>query len=507
MSSLKLIRNGNLSTVVDGQVPLLKFSSGDLFYGGSFMIQDARLHPNHPIRLTHLKPSWNSLVPRLTPSKVHIVDEPTPHGLRLHLVPKAQGPVEIQDTYEFLPDPDHGGWMIDHHFHATFRRDTLARELGFYLFLDPHGTPAYAWDFDDPLPTHGVGPGVPMQEDWMGVLEPHVGPDTFRKHWKQEVESFIHQEPSGRIRTARTHRGMLSALTQANRRAVPHKPGGFSGFVYTDGSGVLFEQQDNQPYSGHYCEWGFDFHFTRLLPGHPDTLILKKGRVLKAHYLIREVPPDAMKPILKKAVPIEPAAPEWKRSDALPIYEDPVNHFNTSWKHDRAANSYPWIPGFGATWDRKVGRKKPGSLKLVNSNTGGHDPECVHWATWKSPLVGTSTWMNPLVPNARYRFSGFVRVKLPSPNFYFSSPQLTITFHKYAGPGTFSPEIRPAPVFYGNFKAAKHHAAMGWDPQTWYPIEVISGPIDGNVMTVTLGCHFSGEGEAWFDELSFQKIE
>jgi hypothetical protein len=114
--------------------------------------------------------------------------------------------------------------------------------------------------------------------------------------------------------------------------------------------------------------------------------------------------------------------------------------------------------------------------------------------------------MNPLVPNARYRLRGYVRVRPFKPCFIPVGPRLSITFHKYAGPGTYAPEIQPPEGFGGGVREVRNPMAMRWNPNRWYKIEVVSGPITGNVLSVTLGCHLSGHGEAWFDEIAFEKI-
>jgi len=43
-------------------------------------------------------------------------------------------------------------------------------------------------------------------------------------------------------------------------------------------------------------------------------------------------------------------------------------------------------------------------------------------------------------------------------------------------------------------------------PGVWTRIEVVTAPIAGNVMGVTLGCHLRGDGTAWFDEIAFEKL-
>lgn len=491
--------------VMDGEVSLMRFIHGDLYMAGQFAIQDVRFHRQGKSRIWNVKPCWLGFVPNRTPQRVRIVDEKTPRGLRVRIEPTPTGPVDVEDVFEFIPDPDSGGWMIDHRCRLTFRQSVRAMGTGLMLMNNPKGEPTLYWEFDDPLPTNAVGPSVPMKEDWIGQYEPSVGPDTFRKHWRAGLDRYVFQDPSGKVRSIRFHRGLTSALLQYNRRAVQHKSGGFMALACTDGKGVLYEYLDKQPVCGHICEWGNDVHLWRPVPGDPERLMLRKGHVLEAHYRMREISQARMKQILAKASPIVPTREEWSRVET-PVYEEPVNHFRTAWRDDPTGSAYPWIPGFGATWDRKVGRTKPGSLKLASQRALYNDHNGIRAAAWNSSPVGPSTWMNPLVPNARYRLSGYVLVREDKRRFNPAGVSLSITFHKYAGPGTFSPEIKPAEVFGGGVTEGGNAYARKWKPGKWYKIEAVSGPITGNVLSVTLGCHLWGDGEAWFDEIAFQKI-
>jgi hypothetical protein len=210
-----------------------------------------------------------------------------------------------------------------------------------------------------------------------------------------------------------------------------------------------------------------------------------------------------MKRILRSAAPLEITPEERRITDRLPIYEEPVNHFATSWTEDPTGNAFAWVPGNGAVWDRKVGRRTPGSLKLTATRIAF----CRQEFSWKSYPVGSNSFMNPLVPKARYRLSGYVRVRPADSRSPSMHPGVSITFHKYAGFATFAPEIEPAEVFRGSIAGVLDPQALRWNPDTWHKIEVVSGPITGNVLSVTLGCHLTGNGEAWFDELKFEKAE
>lgn len=496
-STLRLVRQGGHSIVMDGDVPLMHFISGDLYMAGQFLIQDVRFHPRGPSRIWGCKPFWQGVIPGASPQGATVTGEATVRGLVVRVRPEGTGPIDVDNTFEFLPDPRTGGWMIDHVCRLTFRRAVAANTLGFCRMDNPRGEPTLYWEFDDPLPVNAVGPSVPMAQDWIGQYEPTVGPDTFRKHWRPGLDRHVFQEPGGRVRTIRFHRAVTSALTQYNRRAVAHKAGGFAGWLHADGAGVVCEYRDGKPAFGHLCEWGNNVHYWQAVAGDPDRLVMRKGQVLERRYRMREVPAADMKRLLARARPVEPTAGEWKRVECVPLYEEPVNRFQTSWRHDPTGCAYAWVPGMGATWDRKTGRKTPGSLKLVSTGHAFSDLVGTRVATWQSPPVGPSTWMNPLAPKARYRFSGYVRVRPGRPCFHPPWPSLSITFHQYGGPATYSPQIRPSPAAGGG---------AAWKPDQWVPIEAVSGPVSGNVMSVTLGCHLRGEGEAWFDEMRFERV-
>jgi hypothetical protein len=504
-SAVRLERDGNEMAVRAGDLVLMRLRQDDMFWAGQFMLEDVRFHPESPVRMRLMDQCWLGIAGRTSPQHVRVLDEPTARGLRVRLEPELEGPVRVDDEYEFLPDPDSGGWMIDHACKLTLRRDMRADELGLHMMVTPEGVPTLHWEFDYLIPLYGAGPSVPMKSDWRGVYEPTlaVGPDTFRKSWRRAVTHYIVHHTSGKVKTLAFHRGLMCGMKSFYQEGMGVLPGGFAGFVCSDGAAVLLKLKDRTPLNVIICQWANDIHYRRPVPGDPEKLVLRKGHVLEASYRLCEVPAVQTRKLLRGAVPITAGKEDRKLTGNLPVYEEPVNHFRTSWADDPTGNAFSWCPGNGATWDRKVGRKTPGSLKLTATGIGF----CYQEFSWKSCPVGSSTFMNPLVPNARYRLSGYVRVRPADPRFPMMQPTVSITFHKHAGFATFAPEIQPAEQFHGSIAGVRNPGAIRWDPDTWYKIEVVSGPITGNVLNAVLGCHLKGSGEAWFDELSFERIE
>lgn len=495
-SSICLVSVGNDARVCAGDTELMKITIGDLYMGGEAIIGRIRFRSDGPLRIANLISPWLRFVPKRHPDQVRVSAEEIANGLRLHVAPDTRGGVaDVEDSFDFLPDPQSGGWCIEHRCKIVLRRSIDVRQLGVVDMPDEHGRPGFYWEIDDPNFDGNYGPSVPMQNDWLGVYEPTCGPDTFRKHWRRKVERYLFCEPSGRVRSIRFHRGLLFCLPRQNGRALPIKAGGWAGVLHTDGAGTLYEFIDGEATFGHICEYFFDTHFWHRLAVDPARPILPKGHTLRMAYRMREVPSEAMRKLVHNARPIEPTESEWRNHADVPIYEEPVNHFRTSWREDNAGDAWPWVPVAGATWDRKVGRRQPGSLCLERVCKYA---ERISGGLWEVPRVGAHTLMNPLVPGARYRLSAFARTdrQILPPR---QTPALSITLHKYAGPATFAPEIQPAAVFMGQARAP-------FEPGRWAKIEVISGPINGHVMGATLGCHFRGEGTAWFDEVRFEKL-
>ena len=489
----RLVTVGGDSRVLAGDAELMRITVGDLYMGGTIIIGHIRFRPGGPLRIANLVNCWRSFVPKRHPEEAHVRAEQTEQGLRLHVEPDTRGGVaDVENYFDFLPDPQAGGWMIEHRCRIILRRRVDLRQLGVIAFADERGHDAFWWEIDDPNFDGNYGPSVPMQNDWLGVYEPNCGPDTFRKHWRRQVETFIFSEPAGRVRTIRFHRGMLFCLSRHNQRALPL--GAWAGVRHRDGAGTLVEFSDGQPTFGHLCEWGFDTHFWRRIEARPGQPILPQGHQLQMTYRLRELPREAMDKRLHCARPIEPTEREWLGVANVPIYEEPVNHFATSWRDEKAGDAWPWIPGAGATWDRKVGRRRPGSLRLETPREA-----LPTTASWESIRVGASNFMNPLVPGARYRLTGFVRVE-PGDGPGLPTPSLSIRFHKYAGPGTFAPEITPCEVV-----TSQGHARV--KSRQWSLVEVLSPPVNGHVMGATLACHLHGRGVAWFDEIAFEKLD
>lgn len=488
---ISLVRQGNHCRVVSGNADLMQVSVGDLYLGGTFIVRNIRFRADGPQRIANRMQFWRHFVPRRHPDRADVRGVGTAQGLRVETRPDTRGGVaDVQDVQEFVPDPDTGGWTIIHHCRLKMRRAMTAHELGLVRFPDPRGHERPWWEIDDPNFSGNYGPSVPMQQDWLGIYEPNCGPDTFRKHWRRQVEKFVYADRSGGISTIRFHRALTFSLSIQNRRALPFRPGGFAGVLHTDGWGTLYEFVDGVPTYGHLCEWGFDTHFYRAVPE-----VLRKGQVLEATCRIREVPPAVMKELLRGAKAVEPTAAEWKQTEELPVYEEPVNHFATSWRDDRARDAWAWSPGVGATWDRRVGRTQTGSLRLDVPRHIANDG-----ASWRSARVGPTNFMNPFVPGARYRLRGYVKIRPTARSVPPCTPTISITLHQYGGPAMFAPEMKPNSTFTGR-------VAGPGKPGVWTKIETVTTPIDGNVMAATLGCQLAGDGTAWFDDIAFEKLD
>lgn len=499
-SSLRLVTDGNLARVVDGESELAEFANSDIFMAGKFLIRGLRFQPDGKRRISNLLMAWEDFVPVRHPQKADVQAETTTDGLKVLVKPDTQGGVaDVEETLEWTPDRENTGWMVDRHCKIRMRTKVKPAEIARYSvikFPDPEGKSALWWQIDDPNFENNFGPAVPMRDDWIGNHEPYTGPDSFRRHWRKGVQLYFYQEPSGKLRTIRFHRGLTFCLTRQNRRAFPIRKGGGAGVLNSDGTGTLYEFTDRRQIYSHICEWGFDVHFFQKIGVNPQSLTVPEGHIFESTYRMREVNADKMKVLLQDAVPLEPSAEEWKLVENVPIYEEPVNHFRTSWKEDKSADAWAWAPGPGARWDRKVGKTKPGSLHLVVDQPVIR--EMTYPAYWVSPKIGPTNFMNPLVPRARYRFSGFVRGVSRAMHEGDFRVSLSVEFMTYAGPGTFAQRVLPAEVFTATLAETPK-------PGKWAPIEVVTGPINGNVLGVILKCELSGHGEAWFDELRFEK--
>lgn len=489
----RLEQQGRYYRVMERDTQVMEFCNFDMFMAGYFIIGANVFCPGGPRRICNWIPFWQGFVPPRREVKISMLEGQESERLRIRLQPDDQACIcSVRSEMTFTWDPEMGSYAVEHEGWLEFREEVTEDKVGGFHSnaVEGEDTP-WHWQWDDPNYENNYGPSVPMQQDWYNQHEPHTGPDTFRAHWQRAVTHFICQEPSGKVRTIRAHRGMIHALPQ-NINCMPLKPGGLVGVRTQDGCGVIYDLLTDQPANAQICGWGFDHHYRQPLPvkdGLPD---LGAGDVLHCHYCIREWPAEKMEQLLADAEPLEPPEEMWSQVD-LPIYEEPVCNFQTSWADPLVPDAWPWVPGRGATWDRETGHVSPGSLRL--DRHGDFEAEA-EWTTGTTG-VGPSFFGNPFIPGERYRLSAWVRVK-QHPPYGVPPVRLGVALHYFKGPSTYGKPL-PLETYWGE-------AVDRCRGEEWTHISVETPPIDGFCAYVTPLCRLTGPGTAWFDEVRFERI-
>ncbi|HEY3397031.1 MAG TPA: hypothetical protein VGM19_05155 [Armatimonadota bacterium] len=481
----KLEQEGAHYRVLDGEQPVMEFRNHDMFMGGIFIMGGITFRPGGPRRICNMIPFWEGFIPARREVKVSVLEGQNSDRLHLLIQPDDEGGLAaVHGEITFTWDAELGSYAIEVQGRLELRQP-LSEDCpgGLYPMPVAGGGTAWVWQMDDPNYENNYGPAVPMLQDWYNQGEPNTGVDTFRQNWSRAVTHLLSEDEEGTLRTIAAHRGRLFAQP-LNLQLFPVKPSGRTGALLKDGSAVIYQMLTDQPVSSHICEWGFDHHYYHTLP----TVDLPAGHVLECHFRMTEWSPRAIQPLLALAVPLEPA-PELLARLEVPIYEEPVCEFHTSWIDEKAADAFPWSPGRGASWDREVGHQKAGSLRLDQDSIAGQAAE------WRVTDVGPSDFMNPLVPGSRYRFSAWVRLE-DVPDCPRPYATLAVGFKYYKGPGTYSV---PVPVEFTLSTPVRTR-------DEWVQISVDTPPVDGYAGGTTLVCRLEGVGTAWFDEVRFERL-
>jgi hypothetical protein len=338
-------------------------------------------------------------------------------------------------------------------------------------------------EFDDPLLSGGVGPQVPMTQDWTGLPEPVLGEDNYTTRWEKRYLSVVLPTAARGLRKLTFNRVVNGNQKFFNRLipcTAPRQP-----YLYErkDGGFVLFTPLHAYPGSHHICEWGYDMHWYAMLDRPAPGLLFRKGQRVDLAYQIEEIVRAEVPAGYLDAVPAELETEERALSDR-PIYEEPVCHFARSTLD--CPDQYGWQPGERCEWNRAGGRTAgTGALEIRNGVEARE-------SAWLFRHFGPSYACNPIPPASSFRVSGWVRADDPD------KAVVEITLNHYNGPAMFSSGV---PVVSAG--RVGERAARDGD---WRRLEFVSAPSGSYTISGSFRFAYAGRGTAALTEFSVERL-
>jgi hypothetical protein len=393
---------GKTDIKFDGDVILTFIDEHVMFR--NFVISNLKCRPHGPVELIGLMPTsfyGNKLLRCDVQCTVS-----SPHRIAVVLTPtKVDGGLDafVREVrrIEITHQPESGRFRYQFTADHELLQDIRGKEGVHVNPMPQWGKDNYAVvEFDDPLLSGGVGPQVPMTQDWTGLPEPVLGADNYTTRWAKRYLSVAMQTVERghqRIVFNRIVNGVQQFYNRHALKCVARTP-----YYYekTDGRYLRYTPLFDHETGHHICEWGYDMHFYAMLPKAGKGKLLAQGQKIRIQYEIEEVETSEVPEAFLKA-PAAGLEPKEKRLADQPIYEEPVCGFTAS-AIDHP-DAYGWRGTNGCTWNRTGGRQAGfGALEIRNGRT----PKA---SEWLFRHFGPSYGANPIPPASRFRVSAWVR--------------------------------------------------------------------------------------------------
>ena len=483
---LTCTENSGKTTILFDDAPILTFIQEHLFFR-HFSIQDLKLRPGGPVELMSLLGSCfygfsllrcdlvcrqerdNRIRVALTPTVVE-------RGL-LDLVRE-----EREYLIEYLPEKRRFRYTIT--VRLDFQRDIRGDE-GLSIPPNPQwGDDDYAViEFDDPLLAGGVGPQVPMTQDWVGLPEPLFSEVSHTTRWKKRYVSVVLPTAVRGLRKITFNRVVNSHQQFYNRatpRTTPHMP-----FLYekADGRFLLFTPRYDYPASHHICEWGYDMHLRAMVDRPAPDLLFRKGQQIALAYQLEEIERSDVPDGYLEALPAE-VEPEERANADKPLYEEPVCLFTRSTLDH--PDQYDWAPGERCAWNRTGGHAAgAGALEI-------HNGDQAEETAWEFTHFGPSFSCNPIPPLSRYRIAAWVKAD------EMEKITISLRLDQYGGPAMYSPRTSVTSTGTGG--------GCTRQDGDWRLLEFISEPSGTYTLSGGFRFAYAGRGSAAMSEFQVERL-
>ncbi len=479
---------GKTAVLFDGD-PILTFIDEHLVFR-SFRIEAMKFQPHGPVEFISLTPSsfYGTHLLRCDvvcchegSNRVRVTLKPAKVDENLLALVRE----ERDYIVEYLPKQRRFRWTIT--CRIDFLRNIRGGEKGLYITgmqSLQYGDDNYAAiEFDDPLLSGGLGPQVPMTQDWTGLPEPVLAEDHCTTRWKKRYLSVVLPTAVRGLRKITFNRivnGNQKFFNRVLPRTMPRMP-----FLYekADGRFLQFTPLYDCPASHHICEWGYDMHLYAMLDRPAPGLLFRKGQHVDLSYRFEEIERAEVPAGYLDAAPAEIEPDERVRSD-LPIYEEPFCRFTRSTLD--GPDQYGWEAGKHCAWNRTGGRTSDtGALEIDNKGKPRK-------TAWEFRHFGPSCACNPIPPASRFRVSAWVRADA------LAEVSVSLVLTHYNGPAMYSARVDVTST--GSGRDCKQRDGH------WRKLEFISEPAGAYTLSGSFRFIYTGRGTAALTEFQVERL-
>ena len=386
-------------------------------------------------------------------------------------------------TLRYLPDSNRFRYDVQVRLH--FLQDVMPKMPFLSITSMPQwGNDDYAVvEFDDPMLAGGVGPQVPMTQDWQGVMEPWFEEHCFTTQWrKRYTHAILNTAERGwkKILLSKTGNSAQQFYNRHLLRCVSQ-----STFYYlkTDGNYLAISHDYPQGCGHHICEWGMDMHCYALFAKSGPDRLFSAGQEINLAYHIEELQADEIPKCVVAASLAEFEPEELKLADA-PIYEEPCCHFKASALDHPDAQAWR-LEGSGS-WQRDGGRRQDEGALLIEHGKQTKQSQ------WIFKFYGPSRACNPIPPMTKHKISAWVKAT-QSEKF-----ALELRLTHFNGPAMVSSrEVKVFQVTLANILRSEGD---------WHYLECVTEPCGSYVLCGEIVFVYRGLGHALLSELAVARI-
>jgi len=419
-------RPGKTDILFDGD-PILTFIAEHVYFG-KFEMLNLKLRPHGPVEMISLVPSaFYGFKLQRCDIRCEVEDA---HSITVTMTPAfVQGNLtdyvweERRIHIDYLPTEQRFRYTFT--VQLDFRKDITRDDPLAFTGMPGWGDFAVI-EFDDPLLAGGVGPQVPMTQDWVGMPEPWLAEDCYTTTWKKRYLSVTLPTVERGLRKLVFNRIVNGVQQFFNRTLVKTAPRQPYLYEKADGNYLRYTPLFDAIGSHHICEWGFDMHWYAQLP-RAGQYLFTAGQQVTLAYQFEEIT-RAEVPAAYLTAPLAEIEPEECLLADRPIYQEPVTLFDQSALDH--PDAYAWEPMTEhCQWNRTGGREAGhGALEI-------HHGEQPADSSWIFQHLGPSYACNPVPPHSRFRVSAWVKAT------ELDKVQLSLTFNAYQGPALYAPRV------------------------------------------------------------------
>lgn len=360
--------------------------------------------------------------------------------------------------------------------------------------------PCWIFEMCDPWPDSLRGPATQITRDYPYRI-PISAEDSFTRGWKKRFNVYACETSDGSIKTLPMSFEKLDRIPARYFQIL--KNGGRGGYFSNPEGNPTIKIESSDLIGTGICHWIYDQHIFVIVPiGTPQRLwnmsnrfrhfnilpeqvagknaVLKAGRRIDFKATVELLSRAEGEKFVRHATPL-----------SMPEYENVYHHGLPAFVHGHNDFTIPaatlpdcnaWKPAIETVWDRDIGYRTPGSLRI-------NDDQGIGEGGWMV-TSGRSFFCEPIRPGVKYLLSG--RIKTVYARGEGAWLEVLVKQYDFGAKGG----ERVKMVFRAETKKIEGDAH-------WALVTVEMGPFPENCTIVQLFAKFRGPGTAWFDDIAF----